>query len=352
MASSSPYDNATDGAAESAISPLLDVENLRVSYQVRDNHGKRAELSAVAGMTFHINAGETVGLVGESGCGKSTLGRAIVGVEPIAEGDIRIDGVTIRDIPRKKQLEYRRRIQLIFQNPQGSLNPRWTIRQSISEPLIVHSKGSSEERDLVVNDLLERVGLPSSIALRYPHQLSGGQQQRVAIARALAVEPDLIVCDEPVSALDVSVQAQVTDLLSSLQDEVGIAYLFITHDLAVVRSIADRVAVMYLGRTVEAGESETIFSAPRHPYTLSLLSASPIPNAAVERKRNRIILKGDVPNPLEPPSGCRFRTRCLWAQKRCAEEIPELRSHHGRAIACHFPEEAEEAAGQYLPWTS
>ena len=352
MASSSPYDNATDGAAESAISPLLDVENLRVSYQVRDNHGKRAELSAVAGMTFHINAGETVGLVGESGCGKSTLGRAIVGVEPIAEGDIRIDGVTIRDIPRKKQLEYRRRIQLIFQNPQGSLNPRWTIRQSISEPLIVHSKGSSEERDLVVNDLLERVGLPSSIALRYPHQLSGGQQQRVAIARALAVEPDLIVCDEPVSALDVSVQAQVTDLLSSLQDEVGIAYLFITHDLAVVRSIADRVVVMYLGRTVEAGDSETIFSAPRHPYTLSLLSASPIPNAAVERKRNRIILKGDVPNPLEPPSGCRFRTRCLWAQERCAEEIPELRSHHGRAIACHFPEEAEEAAGQYLPWTS
>ncbi len=240
---------------------------------------------------------------------------------------------------------------MIFQNPQASLNPRWRIRRSVAEPLGVHSDYDADERRAQVAELLERVGLPAGVADRYPHHLSGGQQQRVAIARALAASPDLIVCDEPVSALDVSIQAQITNLMSDVQTELGVAYVFIAHDLAVVRSISDFVLVMYLGKIVEMGDSESIFQRPRHPYTLALLSASPIPNAKLERERERIILAGDLPDPAAPPSGCRFRTRCAWAQPRCEEEEPELRptgdNHH---VACHFFEELADQSSRYLPW--
>lgn len=330
---------------------LMRASNVAVEYDVRDSGGRKAKLRAVDGIDLNVARGQTVGLVGESGCGKSTFGRAIVGLEPLADGSIEIGDEQVGTRGSQRRLELRRRTQMVFQNPQGSLNPRWTIGRSIAEPLLVHSVVEQQKVRPRVAELLDAVGLPASVMGRYPHQLSGGQQQRVAIARALAVGPDLIVCDEPVSALDVSVQAQITSLLSTIQEQTGTAYLFIAHDLAVVRSIADRVAVMYLGRIVEEGASETVFTRPRHPYTIALLSASPTPDASVERERPRLILEGDVPNPLDPPSGCRFRSRCPWATDKCAAEEPPLTGEDSdHAVACHFPEEVFADGKKFVPW--
>ena len=331
--------------------PLLRVENARVQYQVRDDSGRRVPLTAVDDVSFEVAAGETVGLVGESGCGKSTLGRAIVRVQELASGSIYLGGTDISHLKERELSPHRRRLQMVFQNPQASLNPRWPIHRSVAEPLRVHGTVAGADRRQVVVDLLDRVGLGSGVADRYPHHLSGGQQQRVAIARALAASPDLVVCDEPVSALDVSIQAQITSLMSEIQADLGIAYIFIAHDLAVVKAISDKVLVMYLGKIVEAGDTESLFSRPRHPYTLSLLSASPVPDARLERERERIILSGDLPDPVSPPSGCRFRTRCPWARDLCAEETPALApAADGHMVACHFHEELADQAVQYLPW--
>lgn len=332
--------------------PLLAVEDVSVEYMVRSDTGRRVPLRAVDGVSLTVERGKTIGVVGESGCGKSTLGRALVQVERLASGSVSLDGVVLTELSEREMLPHRRRLQMIFQNPQASLNPRWTIRRSVEEPLRVHGIAGGDERRELVLELLGKVGLSESVAGRFPHHLSGGQQQRVAIARALSSSPDLIVCDEPVSALDVSIQAQITNLMADIQIDMGLSYVFIAHDLAVVRSISDVVIVMYLGRIVEAGDSESIFQRPRHPYTLALLSASPIPNAKMERERERIILKGDLPDPVSPPSGCRFRTRCAWVQQRCIEEQPELRrASDGHEVACHFFEGLSEDAVRFLPWT-
>ena len=299
-----------------------------------------------------MRRGQTVGIVGESGCGKSTLGRAIVRIERLSSGSIELDGTVISDLAEKDLTPLRRRMQMVFQDCQSSLNPRWSVGRSVVEPLRVHRLIESSARAVSVAELLDRVGLPVAVADRYPHQLSGGQQQRVAIARAIASSPDLVVCDEPVSALDVSVQAQITNLLADLQTEIGIAYIFIAHDLAVVRSISHVVVVMYMGRVVETGDSEAVFRRPCHPYTLALLSASPVPNAAAERERRRIILVGDPPDPVDPPAGCCFHTRCPWARDRCSEETPELRLVDGdHTVACHFFEDHVGEIEELLPWT-
>ena len=331
---------------------MLRVLAASVHYAVRDRSGKSASLHAVEKVSFDVRRGQTVGIVGESGCGKSTLGRAIVRIERLSSGSIELDGTVISDLAEKDLTPLRRRMQMVFQDCQSSLNPRWSVGRSVVEPLRVHRLIESSARAVSVAELLDRVGLPVAVADRYPHQLSGGQQQRVAIARAIASSPDLVVCDEPVSALDVSVQAQITNLLADLQTEIGIAYIFIAHDLAVVRSISHVVVVMYMGRVVETGDSEAVFRRPCHPYTLALLSASPVPNAAAERERRRIILVGDPPDPVDPPAGCCFHTRCPWARERCSEETPELRLVDGdHTVACHFFEDHVGEIEELLPWT-
>ena len=331
---------------------MLRVLAASVQYAVRDRSGKSASLHAVEKVSFDVRRGQTVGIVGESGCGKSTLGRAIVRIQRLSSGTIELDGTVISDLAEKDLTPLRRRMQMVFQDCQSSLNPRWSVGRSVVEPLRVHRLIESSARAVSVADLLDRVGLPVAVANRYPHQLSGGQQQRVAIARAIASSPDLVVCDEPVSALDVSVQAQITNLLADLQTDIGIAYIFIAHDLAVVRSISHVVVVMYMGRVVEIGDSEAVFRRPCHPYTLALLSASPVPNAAAERERRRIILVGDPPDPIDPPAGCCFHTRCPWARERCSEETPELRLVDGdHNVACHFFEDHAGETEELLPWT-
>jgi oligopeptide transport system ATP-binding protein len=294
--------------------PVLEVDDLRVHFPVRRGlvfERIAGTVRAVDGVSFAINRGETLGLVGESGCGKTTVGRAIVGLTQPTAGEIRINGVA--DGPRG------RLVQFVFQDPYASLNPRMTIAQTIAEPVRLH--GLRDGRDAIsdrVHELLELVGLRRAHAARYPHELSGGQRQRVGIARALACEPELIVCDEPVSALDVSIQAQVINLLQDLQDRLGLTYLFIAHGLGVIRQISTRVAVMYLGRIVEMADKADLYDMPRHPYTRALLSASPVPDPVVERRRKRIILRGDVPSAMAPPPGCHFHTRCPVALPDCA----------------------------------
>ena len=317
--------------------PLLDVQNLKVHFPVKGSalSGTSSTVKAVDGVSLSVAAGEAVGLVGESGCGKSTLGRSILRLLEPTSGRIFFDGQDITTLGARALRPLRRQFQMIFQDPFHSLNPRMTVGQSIGEALVIHGLGNSEAaRQTRVAELLQSVGLTPDVADRFPHQFSGGQRQRIGIARALAVEPRLIVCDEPVSALDVSVQAQVINLLQDIQRDRGLAYLFISHDLAVVEHLCQRIVVMYLGRVVESGPAHSIVRNPQHPYTQVLLSAVPTVNPSA--KRDRILLSGDVPSPIHPPSGCPFHPRCPVAESRCRTERPEFRTvAHGHQAACH-----------------
>ncbi len=332
--------------AESA--PLLAVEDLKVHFPIRDGiifERPVGAVHAVDGVTFAIRRGETFGLVGESGCGKSTTGRAITRLADITAGRIVFDGRDVTGVQGRDLRSLRRRMQIIFQDPYSSLNPRMTVGGIIGEPLLVHRVGDRRARDARVRELLEIVGLRQGFVNRYPHEFSGGQRQRIGIARALALQPDLVVADEPISALDVSIQAQVVNLLEDLQDEFHLTYLFIAHDLSVVRHISDRIGVMYLGWLVEVASSADLYASPLHPYSVALLSAVPIPDPEIESTRRRIILMGDVPSPVNPPAGCRFHTRCwlrqqLGSPERCVAEEPVLREVlPGHAAACHYAEE-------------
>jgi oligopeptide transport system ATP-binding protein len=321
-------------------SPLLEVRDLVKHFPVRGGmFGKPAgQVRAIDGVSFSLQKGETLGLVGESGCGKTTTGRCILQLERPTEGSIVFDGVDLVTLDPAALRAVRRRIQVIFQDPYSSLNPRMTVTQILAEPLKVHGIVRDKvEREQRVVELLRQVGLLPQHGKRYPHQLSGGQRQRVGIARALAMQPSLIVCDEPVSALDVSIQAQIINLLEELQERFGLTYLFIAHDLSVVRHISDRVAVMYLGKIVEITDRQRLYEEPLHPYTRALLSAVPIPDPKLEAKRERTVLRGEVPSPLNPPSGCVFHPRCPLAVDRCSAETPPLREiRPGHWTACHL----------------
>jgi len=309
---------------------LVEVRDLVKHFPIE---GSDDVVRAVDGVSFSILQGETLGLVGESGCGKSTVGRCMLRLHQPSGGEILFEGKDITHLPSAEMQALRREMQIIFQDPYASLNPRLSILSIVSEPLKIHGIGSKQERRERVGDLLAKVGLDPKYMHRYPHEFSGGQRQRIGIARALALNPKLIICDEPVSALDVSVQAQVVNLLQDLQLEFGLTYLFISHGLAVVEHISNRVAVMYLGKIVEIADAASLYEDPLHPYTKALLSAIPVPDPT--RKRERIVLTGDVPTPIDPPSGCRFRTRCPWAIDECAQVVPELREiRPGHFAAC------------------
>jgi oligopeptide/dipeptide ABC transporter ATP-binding protein len=357
--------SGTTAAAGSV--PLLRLEELKVHFPIRDGIIRQrhiGDVQAVDGVTFEIERGETLGLVGESGCGKSTTGRAIIRLNPPTGGRIFFDGKDVTDIKGSELRRLRKRMQMIFQDPYASLDPRMTAGGIIAEPLDIHDVGKPDERRERVRELLSTVGLNPDYSSRYPHEFSGGQRQRIGVARALALQPDLIVADEPISALDVSIQAQIINLLERLQGEFGLTYLFIAHDLSVVRHISDRTAVMYLGRVVETSGSRDLNVRPLHPYTVALLSAVPIPDPVVESRRRRIILKGDVPSPVNPPSGCRFHTRCWLREKlgnpeRCVTEDPRLRIMDTRhEVACHFAEDVDgsteqsQATGRPIPSTA
>jgi len=318
---------------------LLDIRDMQVHFPVMAGFiisRKIADNKAVDGVTFTVRRGETLGLVGESGCGKSTTGRAILQLYKPTGGKVFFNGIDMSTLRGNDMRMLRRKMQMIFQDPYASLNPRMSVRDIIGEPLLIHKLGSAAERRERVAELMRIVGLNPYYATRFPHEFSGGQRQRIGIARALAVSPDFIVCDEPVSALDVSIQAQIINLLEELQEQFGLTYLFIAHDLAVVRHISDRVAVMYLGKLMELADRNEIYDNPLHPYTKALLSAVPIPDPALERKRERIILTGDVPSSLRPPRGCVFHTRCPIAIDECRQVIPEWREvETGHWVACH-----------------
>jgi oligopeptide/dipeptide ABC transporter ATP-binding protein len=325
-------------------SELLKVEDLKVYFPIKsgllfDRHV--GDVKAVDGVSFEIKRGETLGLVGESGCGKTTVGRTILRLYDPTEGRIVFEGQDISMVSQREMRKLRGRMQMVFQDPYSSLNPRQSIGNLISEPLKIHGISSGDKARARAEELLEIVGLPKSATARYPHEFSGGQRQRIGLARSLALNPDLIVADEPVSALDVSIQAQMINLLEELQEEFDLTYLFIAHDLAVVRHISDRVAVMYLGKIVEVADADALYASPRHPYTMALLSAVPIPDPMVEDSRERILLKGDLPSPANPPQGCRFHTRCPFRQpERCDTEDPKLRTlADGHVAACHYAEE-------------
>jgi oligopeptide/dipeptide ABC transporter ATP-binding protein len=331
---------------------LVEVENLKMYFPIRsglvlDRHV--GDVRAVDDVSFEIRRGETLGLVGESGCGKSTVGRTLLRLYRPTAGRIVFDGQDITALGERELQPLRRRMQIVFQDPFASLNPRHSVGRIVGEPLRVHglTRGRSTARR--VRELLEIVGLPADAATRYPHEFSGGQRQRIGLARALSLNPDFVVADEPVSALDVSIQAQIVNLMEELQAEFGLTYLFIAHDLAVVRHISDRIAVMYLGWIVEVSPAEELYDSPMHPYTISLLSAVPIPDPEVERKREAILLPGDLPSPANPPAACRFHTRCPYVQPtRCRDEIPPLRAvGSGHLVACHWAERI--AAGEIRP---
>ena len=321
---------------------LLEISNLRKYFTVKGGSiFKRRYVQAVESVSFSIFRGETLGLVGESGCGKTTLGRTIIRLYEPTSGRIVYDGTPIYDSEQKiavDMLPYRRKMQIIFQDPSASLDPRMTVGEIVGEALDIHKlcTGKKERRDRI-NSLLDEVGLNTEHANRFPHEFSGGQQQRIGIARALAVDPEFIVCDEPISALDVSIQSQVVNMLEDLQTENHLTYLFIAHDISVVRHISNRIGVMYLGQMVELAESYELCSHPIHPYTQTLLSAVPLPDPVKSRARQRILLEGDIPSPLDPPSGCRFHTRCPYATERCRSEQPELKEYSpGHFAACHL----------------
>ncbi len=313
--------------------PLLEVKNLKQYFPVRTGAFKTGMLKAVDDVSFTIGKGETLGMVGESGCGKTTVGRSLLRLYKPTGGQVLFEGEEVTDHNIR---ELRKKMQMVFQDPYSSLNPRMTVEDIIGEPLDVHHLyANRKERREKILDLMALVGLNAEHATRYAHEFSGGQRQRIGIARALAVNPRFIVCDEPVSALDVSIQAQVINMFEDLQEKLGVAYLFIAHDLLVVHHIADRIAVMYLGKIVEIADADELNSNPQHPYTLSLLSAVPIPDPKITRQRQRIVLEGDVPSPLKMPSGCAFRTRCRYATEQCAAECPSLTDRgNGHMVAC------------------
>ncbi len=320
--------------------PLLQVDQLVKNFEIRALRGARKVkrlVQAVSGVSFTVDKGHTLGIVGESGSGKTTVGRLIMQLLSQTSGSVTFDGRDLSTLRVEEMRLLRRRMQIVFQDPFASLDPKMTVGASIGEPLVVQKEpGNHAER---VTELLELVGLSADCSRRFPHEFSGGQRQRVGIARALALNPSLIVLDEPVSALDVSIQAGVVNLFSDLQKRLGMSYVFIAHDLSVVRHIADRVAVMYLGKIMEIGPKDVVYEHPTHPYTVALLSAVPVPNPTVERSRHRIMLEGDVPSPVDPPSGCRFRTRCWKAAEICAQQEPALVLREtGQLSACHFPE--------------
>jgi peptide/nickel transport system ATP-binding protein/oligopeptide transport system ATP-binding protein len=335
MTAQMTHDQAATGAADEK--PILRIKNLKKYFHIGGGFlgGDGLTIRAVDDVSFHVRPGETFGLVGESGCGKTTLGQTIIRLYEPTSGQIEFDGTDISTLGPRQMRPYRRDIQMIFQDPSASLDPRMTVSSVISEPLNVFGIGTKNERRERVQELLSVVGLNSYFANRYPHEFSGGQRQRIGIARALALNPKLVICDEPVSALDVSIQAQVLNLLKSLQDQFSLTYLFIAHNLAVVAHISDRVGVMYLGKLVEIGEAREITERPRHPYTQALISAVPVPDPM--RERGRIILQGDVPSPAKPPTGCRFNPRCPIAQPNCSVDEPELRLvSPDHWVACHY----------------
>lgn len=319
---------------------LLQVRDLVKHFPIRQGlilQKETGAVRAVDGISFHVKKGETLGLVGESGCGKSTTGRTILQLFRPTSGSVIFNGTDLVNLKDGQLRHIRREMQMIFQDPYASLNPRMTVGEIVGEPLVIHGFNKGSNLVSRVASLLEMVGLNPTFANRYPHEFSGGQRQRIGVARALALQPSFIVCDEPISALDVSIQAQVINLLENLQKEFNLTYLFIAHDLSMVRHISDRVAVMYLGIIVEMADRDDLYLRPLHPYTQALLSAVPIPDPAVNRREGRIILKGDLPSPINPPSGCRFRTRCPFAESICAEQLPEFRElTPGRFVACHF----------------
>jgi oligopeptide transport system ATP-binding protein len=332
----------TKAPAASADEVLVRVEHLVKHFPITRGILIQRTIGAVRAVddiSFEVRRGETFGLVGESGCGKSTTGRTILQLFPPTSGHVYFDGRDLVGLPANEMRRMRRKMQMIFQDPYASLNPRMTVGEIVGEPLVVHKTAKGAAITQRVDELLELVGLNPAFANRYPHEFSGGQRQRIGVARALALNPLFIVCDEPISALDVSIQAQVINLLEDLQNRFGLTYLFIAHDLSMVRHICDRVGVMYLGILVEQAERDELYTKPLHPYTQALLSAVPVADPAVEESRKRIILEGDVPSPANPPSGCRFRTRCWMAEQICAEQVPEWRELlPGHWVACHLVE--------------
>ncbi len=323
--------------------PLLSVRDLRVHFPIRGDglFARARPLKAVDGVSFDVVEGETLGIVGESGCGKSTLARAILGLTPATSGEVQLKGETITGLPKKVLREKRRHMQVVFQDPLASLNPRMTVGEIIGEPLAVFDRTlGTAERKKRIQSVMDRVGLLPEQINRYPHEFSGGQCQRIGIARALILDPALIVCDEPVSALDVSIQAQIVNLLMDIQRERGLSLIFIAHDLSVVRHISTRVMVMYLGKLMELADRDDIYERPQHPYTKALIDAVPLPDPGLERGRERTLLAGELPTPLDPPSGCVFRTRCPVAVGRCAEGVPEARAVDGSDVACHLANHA------------
>lgn len=315
------------------MSNLLEVRNLKKHFDIGDG----SLLKAVDNVSFTLKKGETLGLVGESGCGKTTTGRTILGLYEATDGEVFFDGIDVRKAKKKEKIALKKRMQVIFQDPYASLNPRMTVGDIIGEGLDIHNLHQGSNRPIRIGELLSLVGLNKEHASRFPHEFSGGQRQRIGIARALAIEPELIVCDEPISALDVSIQAQVVNLLVKLQRELGLTYLFIAHDLSMVRHISDRVGVMYLGKLVEVAKSTELYDNPVHPYTQALLSAIPEPDPRTEDIKKRIKLVGEVPSPINPPSGCRFRTRCRHVMDICETDIPELIDvGNGHLSACHL----------------
>jgi len=326
-------------STSAASKPILEVEALKVHFPVYGGLLQRevGSVKAVDGVSFAVEEGETLGLVGESGCGKSTTGLAVLRMLPVTSGRIVFEGEDITKLSAGEMRPIRRRIQMVYQDPFGSLDPRMTVAEIIGEPLEVHRLhgGRAERRERII-ELMQMVGLRADMIDRYPHQFSGGQRQRIGIARALAVEPRLLICDEPVSALDVSIQAQVVNLFQELQDKLGISSIFVAHDLAVVRHVSQRIAVMYIGTIVEIASRDDLYAAPKHPYTQALLAAIPVPNPAIEAARQHVIIKGEVPSAQRPPPGCRFHPRCPHAMPICHEQAPELKREGQTSVACHL----------------